>query len=177
MLIGLTGYAGSGKSEVARILAENGWTRAKFAAPLKNMLRCLLLGQGLNTGEVERMIEGDLKETPSDLLSGRSPRHAMQSLGTEWGRRCIGEGLWIDAAMRGFSGPTVFDDCRFPNEASAIRSRGGIVIEISRPGVGPVNGHVSENLVAPDRVIHNDGDLALLRGRVLDAVTDIRSRL
>ena len=169
MIIGLSGYAGSGKSEAANVLAEQGWTRAKFAAPLKNMLRCLLLGQGLTTREVERMIEGDLKEVPSPLLCGKSPRHAMQTLGTEWGRQCIGDPLWIEAAMRGFSGPTVFDDCRFPNEADAIRKAGGIVIRIVRPGVEAVNGHVSETPVAPDWVISNDGDLVALRSKVLNA--------
>lgn len=176
MIIGLTGYAGAGKSAAAAILAENGWGRAKFAAPLKNMLRCLLLGQGLTTREVERMIEGDLKEVPSDLLCGRSPRQAMQTLGTEWGRTCIGDTLWIDAALRGFSGPTVFDDCRFQNEADAIRARGGVVMRIYRPGVGPVNGHISEAQVIPDWTIENVGDLDFLRARVLDAAMGLASR-
>lgn len=173
MIIGLSGYAGSGKSEAAKVLAEQGWTRAKFAAPLKNMLRCLLLGQGLTTREVERMIEGDLKEVPSPLLLGRTPRHAMQTLGTDWGRACIGDSLWVEAAMRGFPGPTVFDDCRFPNEADAIRKAGGVVIRISRPGVEAVNGHVSEVPVTPDLVIVNDADLESLRSKVLRAAQSI----
>lgn len=168
-IIAFTGYAGSGKTTAAKILIENGWARGKFAAPLKNMLRCLLLGQGLNTREVERMIEGDLKEVPSPLLCGKSPRHAMQTLGTEWGRTCIDEDLWVDAAMRGVSGPTVFDDCRFPNEAAAIRKAGGAIIEIQRPGVGPVNGHVSEVLVEPDWIIYNQGNLETLKWAVLNA--------
>jgi hypothetical protein len=78
-LIALTGYAGSGKSTLADILAcEHGFTVVKFAGPLKAMLRAL----GLD----EREIEGDLKEQPCQLLAGHTPRRAMQTLGTEWGR-------------------------------------------------------------------------------------------
>lgn len=168
-IIAFTGYAGSGKSTAAKILIDNGWARGKFAAPLKNMLRSLLRDQGVSDAVIERMIEGDLKEIQCDLLCGKSPRHAMQTLGTEWGRTCLGDELWIDAAMRGVTGPTVFDDCRFPNEVAAIRDAGGLIFEIQRPGVGPVNGHVSEILVEPDWIILNDGDLAALRSAVLNA--------
>ena len=173
MIIAFTGYAGAGKSAAAKILVENGWTRAKFAAPLKNMLRSLLHDQGVIPELIEEMIEGRLKESPSPLLNGRTPRHAMQTLGTEWGRTCIDEDLWVDAAMRSVSGPTVFDDCRFSNEVAAIREAGGTIIEIQRPGVGPVNGHVSEVLVEPDWTIINDGDIEALRSKVLNAAQGI----
>lgn len=38
----------------------------------------------------------------------------------------------------------IITDCRFPNEAQAIKDRGGIVIRIDRPGFTPVNLHPSE---------------------------------
>ena len=170
MIIAFTGYAGAGKSAAAKILVENGWTRAKFAAPLKNMLRSLLRDQGVKDEFViDEMIEGRLKEQPTHYLNGRTPRHAMQTLGTEWGRTCIDEDLWVDAAMRSVSGPTVFDDCRFPNEAAAIREAGGTIIEIQRPGVLAINGHVSEVLVEPDWIIYNQGNLETLKWAVLNA--------
>lgn len=168
-IIAFTGYAGAGKTTAANILIENGWARGKFAAPLKAMMRSLLRDQGATPADIERMIEGDLKEIPSDLLNGKSPRHAMQTLGTEWGRNCIHEDLWVDAAMRGALRPTVFDDCRFPNEAAAIRAAGGAIIEIQRPSVGPVNGHVSEKLPEPDWVLYNQGNLETLKWAVLNA--------
>lgn len=168
-IIAFTGYAGAGKSTAANILIENGWARGKFAAPLKNMLRSLLRDQGASADLIERMIEGRLKEQPTHYLNGRTPRHAMQTLGTEWGRTCIDEDLWVDAAMRSVSGPTVFDDCRFPNEAAAIREAGGTIIEIQRPGVLAINGHVSEVLVEPDWVIYNQGNLETLKWAVINA--------
>lgn len=157
-MIGLTGYAGSGKSTAALGLISIGYSRAKFAGPLKNMLRSLLKDQGADAELQDRMIEGDLKHVPSDMLGGRTPRLAMQTLGTEWGRACLSNSLWVDAAIRAVMPYTVFDDVRFPNEVDAIRSRGGIIIRIDRPGVGPASDHESERLVGYDHLVVNGGD-------------------
>lgn len=159
MIIALTGYAGSGKSTAAKILVEqHGFTLVKFAGPLKAMMRCLGLG--------DREIEGDLKEHPHDVLCGKSPRHAMQTIGTEWGRNLIGSELWVNVAMEAAwkvldqGGRVVIDDCRFLNEAAAIKQAGGTVIRINRPGVGPVNGHVSEQLPPHDFEVFNSRSVA-----------------
>ena len=47
------------------------------------MLRKLLACQGADAEMIRRMIDGDLKEAPTPLLEGRTPRHAMQTLGTD----------------------------------------------------------------------------------------------
>jgi hypothetical protein len=45
---------------------------------------------------------------------------------------------------------------RFPNEAEALRARGGVLVEVRRPGVGPLSDHPSERLPAePDRILLN----------------------
>ena len=168
MIIGLTGYAGSGKSTAAQHLVErHGFTLVKFAGPLKSMMRCLGLG--------DRELEGDLKEQPHRTLSGRSPRFAMQTLGTEWGRDIIGPNLWVDVAMDSAraaldqGGRVVIDDCRFANEAAAIKFAGGAVVRINRPGVGSVNGHASEEQELPvDWEIYNVGSIEGV-GTVVDA--------
>jgi hypothetical protein len=170
-LIGLSGYAGSGKSEAARILIASGWDRRKFAAPLKGMLQFFLAYQGAQADHIQRMIEGDLKEVPSAMLGGQTPRHAMQALGTEWGRMRLSDSLWVDAAMRNLPPRAVFDDCRFANEAAAIRERSGIIVRIVRPGMGPVNSHVSEVLVEPDHVIDNDGTIQDLQNQLVNLIT------
>lgn len=168
-IIGLMGFARSGKSAAGAVLVEQGFVATKFAGPLKSMLRALYERAGLPSVEIDRRIEGDLKEQPDDLLQGRTPRQAMQWLGTNWGRDFFGEQFWVGMWAAGLlPGVRYFvDDCRFENEASAIRSRGGVIVRIVRPGVGPVNDHVSESLpVDPDIIIHNDGSLADLRHRV-----------
>ena len=160
-LLGITGKAGSGKSTAAEYLVQNGWHRIKFADPLKDMLRAI----GLDN----RHIEGELKELPCDILSGATPRHAMQTLGTEWGRGMIHPDLWIDLARRKISLAmasglsVVVDDVRFENEAQVIRDLGGMVLGLERHGAG-AGGHVSESGVSCDLTYHNAGTVAELQG-------------
>lgn len=175
MIIGLTGFAGSGKTTVARhLVTGHGFTLVKFAGPLKGMLRALALN--------DREIEGDLKEVPSEKLNGRSPREAMQLLGTEWGRKYFGEDFWVKLGITTangivkFGGKAVLDDCRFPNEAEAIRQAGGYVIRIARQGVGPINAHASDNQeIWPDWVIPNDYSIEELI-EMTDGLMDLISR-
>lgn len=170
-IIALTGLAGCGKSTVASVLAEYGFGRVRFADPLKTMLRALGLG--------DAEIEGPLKERPCHLLAGRTPRHAMQTLGTEWGRSCIGPDFWVGlwqrtaCAVLDHGGRVAAEDCRFPNEAAAARALGGEVWLVLRPGLA-VGGHASEQAgqdIVPDRIIRNDGTLADLRRAVERCLT------
>lgn len=141
-VIALTGPAGSGKSTASKYLVEKyGYQLVKFAGPLKDMLRAI--------GLSEAQIEGELKEEPCEWLQGATPRHAMQTLGTEWGRKCMGEDFWtnlwrsrVDGALA-FGGRVVVDDCRFPNEAAEVRKFGGVVWQLVGRG-GIAGGHESE---------------------------------
>ena len=128
MIVGLMGEKGCGKSTVANLLVQNnGFALVKFASPLKNMLRAI----GLSDDE----IEGEFKDTPSNLLCGKTPREAMDSLGIKWGRETIGPNFWLSL----WEGQVqqhkliVCDDCRFENEGEAILKRGGRLIGIRRP--------------------------------------------
>jgi hypothetical protein len=169
-LIALTGLAGSGKSTVAQYLVEqHDFVRMKFAQGLKDMLRAI--------GLTDAHIEGHLKETPSTLLCGKTPREAMLTLGTEWGRDLIGQDLWCNILAQRVRDSThpciVVDDCRFVNEARTIRALGGQVWKVVRDVPTAIN-HRSEteqaNLV-PDWVcMNNDSVLelyALLDAKVL----------
>ena len=148
IVIGLCGLAGSGKSTAARYLVEHhGFVRRPFAALLKGMLRTLLHAQGVPSEVVERMVDGDLKEAPSPHLGGATPRRAMQTLGTEWGR-ALTPNLWVEtwaASLAGFD-RVVADDVRFANEAAAITAFGGDVFRIERADAGSASGvsHSSE---------------------------------
>lgn len=141
-LIVLSGLAGSGKSTIAAELERSGYTIVKFSAPLKDMMRAV--------GLSDREIEGDLKELPSHLLCGKSPRYAMQMLGTEWGRQLIGEDFWVSAwqqsvrAVLEQGGKVVTDDCRYGNELDAALDLGGTPIRLIRRGAGIAGSHSSE---------------------------------
>lgn len=165
MIVGLTGLAGSGKGVVADVLVnEFGFTRVKFADPMKNMLRRMLSDMGHIAEDVERMLEGDLKEVPIPEL-GVSPRHLMITLGTEWGRDQVHAEIWtrLWAARAEQFDRVVADDVRFPNEVYLIRGLGGQLWRIHRPGVVAA-AHSSEQLQADaDRTLYNDGSIDELR--------------
>jgi hypothetical protein len=169
-LVGITGRAGSGKSAASQALVDSGWTRIKFAGPLKDMLRGL--------GLADRHIEGDLKEVPCDLLCGQTPRHAMVTLGTEWGRDLIAQNLWINIATHRIATAmaagqsVVVDDVRFDNEADMIRKLGGVVLGLERETDIAVM-HKSENGVEADITYRNDGSLDELHGYMIAVFAQI----
>lgn len=168
-VVAFTGQAGSGKSTATRYLVEqHGYTLVKFAGPLKDMLRAV--------GLSEREIEGDLKEKPSYLLCGKTPRHAMQQLGTQFGRDIIGEDFWINLWRRRVeqvfseAGRVVVDDCRFPNEASAIRRLGGDIYKLVGRGGIPGHHESERGCGDEDLVIANDNSPDSLFGKVDEAL-------
>lgn len=167
MIIGFSGTAGAGKSTAARILIDNhGFRLVKFAGPLKAMLRAILPGDDVN-----EWIEGALKETVHPVL-GCTPRHAMQTLGTEWGRYCIGSDLWVNLAREDIlsGGDVVIDDVRFENEAQMLRGLGGKVIEIRPKVITHRMGHVSEIPPSRDATIYNDSTVQSLALMLMEIV-------
>lgn len=144
-IIALYGPQQAGKSEAAKAIALlPRWSRLSFAQPLYDMMSALL-------GEDARKLD---KAAPLDALCGKTLRHALQTLGTEWGRGMVGDTIWLnamDAALtrcqkRGWEG-VVLDDLRFLNEYQFLRERGATIIRIEREGclIPTLNqGHASE---------------------------------
>jgi hypothetical protein len=139
LLIVMTGAKQSGKTTASNLLVdEYGFIRLRFADALKRML----LAMGLTPND----IDGDAKEKPCVLLGGKTPRWAMQSLGTEWGRSLISDNLWVDILwceidrLRAANPDVriVIDDCRFPNEYKMVKMLGASVWSIRRAMVEPV---------------------------------------
>lgn len=83
-------------------------------------------------------------------------RDFLQKLGTDGLRTGLHPNVWVNALMadynlieynddeQGHYPNWIITDTRFPNEAIAIKSRGGIIIRIDRPYVKPINNHPSE---------------------------------
>lgn len=170
--------AGSGKSEVSSVLErEFGFQVVKFAGPLKDMVRGLLRGMGqFDSPTIERMIEGDLKEQVVPGFATVTPRHLMQTLGTDWGREAVDQNLWVKVAISraemllraGMS--VVIDDLRFPNELEAIRAIGGRSWRIHRPDPSRQTGSTRyEGLLEGNvfsQYVENDSSLAELHEQV-----------
>lgn len=149
MIIGLSGYAQTGKDTVAQHLVEKyGYTRIAFADPIREALYALdpvitdiaeLPGMRL-AWLVDRLGWEFLKQD-----SGQT-RELLQRMGTEVARNQWGQNFWVDLAMKKANSidKVVITDVRFPNEYDAIIENGGQVWRVSRPGVTAVNGHASE---------------------------------
>lgn len=146
-IIGLVGRAGVGKTTLAEMLAPEGYMRAPLATPIKAMLTTLLADQGVDYDTIDRMLYGDMKEEPTKFLAGKSPRVAMQTLGTEW-RDCIHPNLWLEiwnTRSAFLNSKLVVDDVRFAHEATFLRSLGAkLVLVVRHSNQIKVNPHRSE---------------------------------
>ena len=161
--VALTGRAQSGKDTAATALELAGWKRAAFADPLKAMALSIdpIVEVHTHAGtsflhltKVVRAVGWDEAKRHGDV------RRFLQRLGTNGVRDHLGRDVWVDATMARVEVPTVFTDVRFPNEADAVRARGGIVVRIVRREIADVPGHVSESAMdgyAVDATITNDG--------------------
>lgn len=164
-VFGITGRKYHGKDTAARELVLHGFDLLRFADPLKNMLRAFYQTMELSSAEIERRLEGDLKEVPCIYLNGRTPRYAMQTLGAEWGRDLIHPDLWIDSLMRRAQGrdKVVISDVRYPNECETVKRLDGKVIRVDasdRVGANQFSNHSSEtqiNALPADVEIDNNG--------------------
>lgn len=175
MLIGIAGPAGSGKTTAAqRLVQEHGFVRVRFAEAIKAMARGLFVASGYDDGIIERMVDGDLKNTPMPELMGASPRVIMQTIGGEWGRETIHSDLWVRIAttkageLLGEGIPVVIDDVRHANEVQAIQGYAGLVWKIAGRSDSGVPAHTSERelLTGIDALLYNTGSLEELHDQV-----------
>lgn len=179
IIVGLSGHIGSGKTTVAKRLVEtHGFVRTGFADGLKDEVARTLrrtlkaylrairpdvrtrddLG-GVEEGQWAQYIRMILWETRDEFS-----RSLLQEWGTEL-RRAENPDYWVAQWERRAIRlqKVVVDDCRFVNEAEAIRKLGGFLIRVRRPYSGLVVAHVSEHALAEwtdwDFTLDNDGDL------------------
>lgn len=176
-MLSLIGPKGSGKSEVAKYAAvSHRFIYTRFADPLKGMLAYLLRYQGLDDETINRMLDGDLKETPTKYFDERTPRHVMQMLGTEW-RDMVSKTLWsniwhrrVQKEISVIAEPRVIvDDNRFIHEYHRIKQyTGSKIIAVRRDGCIPGE-HQSEKeflQIPVDFTIDNNGTLADLHRKI-----------
>jgi hypothetical protein len=181
ILIAAAGYATSGKDATAKFLVQDwGFKRYAFADILRSAAELLNPGLDVGTGHYEpldRILH--IHGWDSAKIIYPSVRRFLQVMGTEVGRDLLYPDVWVDALFNQIKKDktkrVVISDCRFPNEVRATHKRGGRVWWISRPGVCPVNAHISDNAISPDDAqytIDNKGDLVDLRQAVATGIED-----
>lgn len=199
-ILGIAGHAGAGKDTLADLVCGmTGQPKRSFAAPLRDAVLAFnpwIRATNPNYIDPNQVTEKELDSLwpptrYADLIAlcgyerakwhevyGAGVREAIQRMGTEVGRGLLGESVWVDIAMsdRVHRERPVFADVRFPNEAQAIKDRGGVVVWIERPGVAPANGHISESALDKwifDRVIDNDNDTTVLHQKAFRLVLEL----
>ena len=175
MIIGITGHARHGKDSTADVIVKYfGYKKHALADVMKEACRVIF-------GWTDEHLYGDKKDMVDERF-GVSPRHALQSLGTEWGqyklseydsfKETTGRKLWVNSLLNRVHGDTVIADVRFPHEAEAIRERGGFIIRVNRDYEIDLS-HESERAIDeinPDFTIQNRGNLIDLEWVVCDLI-------
>ena len=141
MIIGIAGYSKVGKDTLCERLQN--YERHAFADVLKQQVTTMLKQVGI---EVD--LWGEDKEKWRDML-------------VFWGRkmRSIDIDYWVKQLYMRTGQDTekriCITDVRYPNEVRWIKSKGGIVIGLERPGYGPANEEEAISL-REVRIQHSD---------------------
>lgn len=187
MIVGLAGYAGAGKDTAAQCLVERGWRQDSFAAPLKQMAYDInpwipswhTEGQQRLRDMVDDRGWEDAKKVPA-------VRQFLQNLGTAVREHSHSE-AWVYSLRSRWNeagrANTVITDVRYVNEALwtlcpfvGAKADEHLLIWIDRPGVGPVNDHISDQALARRYCTHeviNDGTPEQLWQRVLEVAEPV----
>lgn len=127
--IALMGKAKSGKGVIAEYLRDtHGYRVVSFARPVKVACGRMVLGNGVYEHEAL-----DYVNEHKDAF-----RPMLQAYGMAM-RTLVAEDYWVRYALASIEGyndfgcPVVVDDCRFPNEADALREAGFLIVEVFRP--------------------------------------------
>jgi hypothetical protein len=164
-IIGLSGWARSGKDTIADHLVVNyGYTKISFADPMRKALvalnpRVQYWDSRVSLATIVRLVGWEALKDGS-----LETREMLQRFGTEVGREMFGQNFWIDQAFKEAAKyeKVVFSDCRFLNEAEAIKNANGVVWRVNKDNITAPNNHVSEtqlNEYKFDLTIPNNGTL------------------
>lgn len=159
LVIGISGWYQNGKDTFYDIIEKYSGLEVKrfaFADALK-----------------DEVWENVLKQfdTPREHLDNNNKflyRPLLQWYGTDFRRTLYGDTYWIDKVKNeiiNYPGIAIITDCRFVGEADMIKSLGGKVFRVKRPGFLP-NDHSSEHDLDNynfDAIIDNDGTIEDLR--------------
>lgn len=188
MVIGFCGRQRSGKSELAKICEEKGYTKLYFAMPLKQLCASILnvsvdeLNDLKNNGtQINLTLNDDIckllsERTDIDIDSVKDEclgkvignvRELLQFIGTDLIRKHNND--WHVNQIRSMMSEDVdyvIDDVRFQNEKKMIDEMGGDCWFITRTTFENVSNHTSETSISWkhcwNKIIINDNTLANL---------------
>ena len=164
ILIGVTGFAGSGKDTFSdELVLHHNFVKLEFARKIKEIL------SDLYDVPIQSFYDRVLKNTSHMVLGGLTPREACQRIGTEGFRNMISRSTWVNYLIRhaneviGGGSSVVVSDVRFPDEFARLKEMGAIMVGIERRDSESHRHesevHVTELIKQCDHVIANDKSL------------------
>lgn len=145
-IIGLVGFAGSGKDTAGlRLVEKHGYTAMAFADPLKDCL-CSIFGWDREMMSGRTAESRKWREEVDPWWANKlgipqfTPRFAMQNFGTDVMRKVFHDQIWIinmERRILDAKGKIVITDGRFSNEIRMLQRLGGAVYRVKR-GPDPV---------------------------------------
>ena len=176
-LIGLSGYARSGKDTVAGIIEIlYGHQKRAFADNVRSFVYRInpSIRPFRGHDRLANLVDAYGWE---EAKQSNEVRYLLQETGTT-ARTMFGLDVWLDSLFATIpeTDSVVITDVRFTNEAERIRSMGGVLYRVKRPGVYPANDHISETDLDDypfDAVLLNDGSVVDLQGEVMIAMGDL----
>lgn len=137
-IIGITGFAGSGKNSIANIIHKafpDDTEIMSFGSAVKDV--CAVLFDW-----PRYLLEGDTNESrefreTEDIYWSKmlgqdwTPRKAMQFVGTDLIRNQLSDSFWLDLAMKKIDKSNkivIIPDVRFRNEINCIQKKDGMII-------------------------------------------------
>ncbi len=188
MIIAILGLIGSGKSTIAEYLVkQHQFNSVSFASPLKDCLAAIF---NWDRNKLEGLtVEDRIWRESVDVwwskrlnIENFSPRHAMQHFGTDVCRNHFHTDIWVaslENSLNDVNGNIVITDCRFQNEAVAVKNMQGSFVRVIRNNVTNTYGanlHQSELDLLDFKVDYefdNDQDLNLLYLKVDEYIKKI----
>jgi hypothetical protein len=201
-VIGLTGFAKSGKSTAATILKEMGGYEIAFAKHLKDVSayvfgvqreyfddqnfkeKQLNFTRVITTSDIERILnyfEVPARFIPESVMKHygvelNTPRYIAPYIGTEV-LRSIESDIHINMAFKLAPKDAPFficSDMRFMNELNSVNQRDGLTIGISRKAVTPAN---IQSLHASEREIPTLIDLSSVKATNETTIADFQNTI
>lgn len=140
MIIGITGFIGSGKDTAANyLITHHKFKKESFANSLKDAVASIF-GWNRELLEGQSKYSREWREQPDLWWSERlgmkiTPRWVLQHWGTEVCRVGFHDDIWVaslENKLRQAKDDVVITDCRFANEINAIKAAGGVTIRVHR---------------------------------------------
>jgi dephospho-CoA kinase len=182
MIIGLSGYARSGKDTIAEILIMNyGFKRLAFADNIRKAILKLnpILSDGHRVSERVKELGWEPTKAMTEM------RRLLQVFGTEVGREMFGEDFWVKQVFKQIQEEEIYKnfvitDVRFPNEANFIKANGGEIWRINRGSNKPINAHMSESALDDykfDRIVSNESTIQELESEIFNLMREYNAKV